>query len=310
MHFFHNDAGSTMLVLSGLLAQASSFSTPSIGGGLKPQTSKHCSPGLSFFRQRRAASAEGEDVKKKGLPKEALTPVSDYAMWNMLPSMFEKHSNAQATKASAETYTGYIPAGLTKEQYLAMKRNEQKKEEKQDYATWGPRFATTDRPDGDWMVQPSLWRDGFIAKSPYEETVGATNRVGSKVAQTTKHSWRPPAVRLVRYYLPVALLVMSSLQLVSVTNSYKAQQNLIKFATQKRFAAKSVAAKVTLTGLIQATPWIRNMFLSITMSPLMDLLMANTFNGKFQCSRRRCLTSWSIVNVLIGCSLLGVRALA
>lgn len=29
------------------------------------------------------------------------------------------------------------------------------------FGMWGPRFAQTERPDGDWFIVPSLWTGGF-----------------------------------------------------------------------------------------------------------------------------------------------------
>ncbi len=57
--------------------------------------------------------------------------------------------------------SSYVPSGLTKEQYEKIKREEQKELNKKDFASWGPRFDKSERPDGDWMVVPSLWTDGF-----------------------------------------------------------------------------------------------------------------------------------------------------
>jgi hypothetical protein len=56
---------------------------------------------------------------------------------------------------------GYVPSGLTREQYEAIKKKEKEKQKKMNYGAWGPRFSASDRPAGDWMVVPSLWITGF-----------------------------------------------------------------------------------------------------------------------------------------------------
>ena len=55
----------------------------------------------------------------------------------------------------------YVPSGLTREEYAALRERERREASKMDYGGWGPRFLKGDRPDGDWMVVPSLWTGGF-----------------------------------------------------------------------------------------------------------------------------------------------------
>lgn len=56
---------------------------------------------------------------------------------------------------------GYVPSGLTREQYEKIKKEERDKQKKMNFGAWGPRFSKSDRPTGDWMVVPSLWVTGF-----------------------------------------------------------------------------------------------------------------------------------------------------
>ena len=55
----------------------------------------------------------------------------------------------------------YVPSGLTREEYAALRERERREASRMDYGGWGPRFLRGDRPDGDWMVVPSLWTGGF-----------------------------------------------------------------------------------------------------------------------------------------------------
>ena len=57
---------------------------------------------------------------------------------------------------------GYVPSGLSREEYSAIRKSEREREKKMNYAAWGPRFRRTGRPDGDWMVMPNLWTMGQI----------------------------------------------------------------------------------------------------------------------------------------------------
>mmetsp|Transcript_5736 Transcript_5736/g.13965 ORF Transcript_5736/g.13965 Transcript_5736/m.13965 type:complete len:359 (-) Transcript_5736:1429-2505(-) len=58
--------------------------------------------------------------------------------------------------------TGYVPSGLSKEEYTNLRRNEANVESKKNYGAWGPSWAQSNKaPDGDWMVMPNLWTNGF-----------------------------------------------------------------------------------------------------------------------------------------------------
>jgi hypothetical protein len=57
----------------------------------------------------------------------------------------------------------YVPYGLSAEQYSKIKKEEEDKMKKMNFAAWGPRFKRSDAPNGDWMVMPSLWTNGFNA---------------------------------------------------------------------------------------------------------------------------------------------------
>lgn len=68
---------------------------------------------------------------------------------------------------------GYVPSGLTREQYESIKRTEREKESKMNYGSWGPRFNKTEGPPiGDWMVLPSLWTKGFASHPPSQDVTG------------------------------------------------------------------------------------------------------------------------------------------
>jgi len=55
---------------------------------------------------------------------------------------------------------GYVPAGLTEEEYAKLKRKESDEKVGKNYAAWGPRFKPSDGPVADdmaWMAMPDLW---------------------------------------------------------------------------------------------------------------------------------------------------------
>ena len=58
--------------------------------------------------------------------------------------------------------TGYVPSGMSRAEYSAIRKAETEREGKMNYGAWGPRFRPSDRPEGDWMVMPNLWTFGRI----------------------------------------------------------------------------------------------------------------------------------------------------
>lgn len=55
----------------------------------------------------------------------------------------------------------YIPSGLSEDEYKTIKQKEEETRRKMNFGAWGPRFKQTEVPDGDWMVMPRLWTNGF-----------------------------------------------------------------------------------------------------------------------------------------------------
>lgn len=60
----------------------------------------------------------------------------------------------------------YVPSGLSEEEYTKIKKKEEEKLKSMNFGAWGPRFKRTDTPEGDWMVMPSLWTNGFNRGRP------------------------------------------------------------------------------------------------------------------------------------------------
>jgi len=70
---------------------------------------------------------------------------------------------------------GYVPDGLTREEYEQIKAKERTEVKKKNFAMFGPRFKPTGAPEGDWMVNSSLWTGGFNSNSKGGNTLNAQN---------------------------------------------------------------------------------------------------------------------------------------
>ena len=73
--------------------------------------------------------------------------------------------NLRKTSPGSELFpdagSSYVPSGLTKEEWDKIQQKENKEQKSKDFGAWGPKFAKSDRPNGDWMVLPGLWTGGF-----------------------------------------------------------------------------------------------------------------------------------------------------
>lgn len=85
------------------------------------------------------------------------SPISSTSLYNNVASGPRFRTIEEMNGGSSS----YVPAGLTPEQYNEIKQKEESELAKKNFGAWGPRFARSIRPEGDWMVMPSLWTNGF-----------------------------------------------------------------------------------------------------------------------------------------------------
>lgn len=68
--------------------------------------------------------------------------------------------------------TPYVPSGLTAAEYARIRAAEAAAVANKNFGAWGPRFARSDRPDGDWLLLPNLWTTGapnaYLPTSSYK----------------------------------------------------------------------------------------------------------------------------------------------
>ena len=89
--------------------------------------------------------------------------------------------------------TGYVPSGLSKEEYNKLRQNEAKAESQKNYGAWGPSWAQSNKaPDGDWMVQKTLWTNGFgVGSSDYSSANGSSSSINNnKIRRTVYNTFR------------------------------------------------------------------------------------------------------------------------
>jgi hypothetical protein len=96
----------------------------------------------------------------------------------ILVSRKDIHTIRRATEDPSGLFRSgpYVPSGLTAEEYRQLKEKEAEKLRKMDFGAWGPRFKRSNRPDGDWLLQPKLWRMGFAVDDSSGPSITKVNQ--------------------------------------------------------------------------------------------------------------------------------------
>lgn len=125
----------------------------------------------------------------------------------------ERHGNGRSSlvrfsllstpRSSNDGTGGYVPSGLTAQEYRKLKQQETSERASKDYGAWGPRFHRSHRPDGDWFLMKSLWTGGFDPNNNTHQ--GASDRL----------AWRKQQIQrcLIRF-LPPFLLAFAAMDCV------------------------------------------------------------------------------------------------
>ncbi len=132
-----------------------SFSRPSdISIGPRRISSRRGLSTLAIMR-RRNKSGGAENEVNNIINKNVQSSTATMPGYTFFKSSGRRDDSNSGTK-------GYVPSGMSQEEYSAIRKIEAEKERKMNYGAWGPRFFRTDRPEGDWMVMPNLWTFGQV----------------------------------------------------------------------------------------------------------------------------------------------------
>lgn len=85
---------------------------------------------------------------------------------------------AVRTKKIPSPLFGYVPDGLSPEEYEKIKQKEASDVKKKNFAMWGPRFQQSDGPPGgDWFLMRNLWTTGNPnAQKTSRDAISSTRR--------------------------------------------------------------------------------------------------------------------------------------
>mmetsp|Transcript_19474 Transcript_19474/g.24524 ORF Transcript_19474/g.24524 Transcript_19474/m.24524 type:complete len:268 (+) Transcript_19474:107-910(+) len=224
-----------------------------------------------------------------------VTAFSNYVSYPNL-----KYARESATlhgrRGGNDEVTGYVPSGLTAEQYAKIKKAELDKKKKMDYGAWGPNFAKTGRPDGDWMVVPSLWTSGFSSNSQYPGQPQPTDNLGPEggreknIAQkfifglkrnVSTYAYAALVVEMVATIIHI-ISAQSSLSLVAIV------QHQIKKRTANALVSLGTFAKLTCAKMIIA---------GLLVKPINVIVEKLNRNRRLMWSPRRTMTYGFVVSL-------------
>jgi hypothetical protein len=191
--------------------------------------------------------------------------------------------NLRKTSPGSELFpdanSSYVPSGLTKEDWDKIQQKENKEQKSKDFGAWGPKFAKSDRPNGDWMVLSGLWTGGFDSNK--NGLLGRTAQNGdSNVEQGSSGS------RVLRT-LPVYTFTYLLIELL-FTASYsfhkKEAASLIMTVALKM---KRSAAVASISSSMMKMSGLKCL-LSLALTKPVETMVVK-FMNKFQCSFKTAL---------------------
>ena len=186
----------------------------------------------------------------------------------------------------------YTPSGLSEQEYKRIKMQEEEKVKAMDYGAWGPRFKRSDRPDGDWMVMPSLWTNGFNAR-PLSSKMAQNSEGPSgdhaflRLASFLKH--KLPGVILGYIFIDILTTGFAMLKTANLTMS-KALWTILKLALFKR--KSFYVSSFFMAQLIKVA-------FASAISPRMDDFLEYMNRRRLWTKRRTMLTSVGLSIVLL-----------
>ena len=173
--------------------------------------------------------------------------------------------------------SSYVPYGLTKEEYDKIKKNESEEKNKMNYGSWGPRFAKSERPSGDWMVLPSLWTGGFDSNQKLNDSLKYSSREESNAPKQKHFGGRAkeiaPAFALAIMFVEFIFTCMS---IIGKRASLSLISGFVRFNTSK--AVLPMVSCLKINGL-------KVLLASILLNPMRAVI--DRLNRRYLCSQRK-----------------------
>lgn len=172
-------------------------------------------------------------------------------------------ADASSSSGSSSNYyygknmdDGYIPDGLSPEEYQKIKDDEAAKLSRMDFGAFGPRFKRSGRPSDDWMVMPKLWTSGFSVASPSGGSGGTETDSSAKSRMKTLLLQSGAFARTCCPPFMLALICLdcatSALALIRVSKKVVSLGTVLMSALLRRKVLTFAAWKVVLLEVVLA----------------------------------------------------------
>jgi hypothetical protein len=209
--------------------------------------------------------------------------------------------NVRSESPGSELFPGkgpYVPSGLSAEQYSKIKKDEEEKMKRMNFAAWGPRFKRSEVPAGDWMVMPYLWTNGFNAPRPR----GHSDYFSEKTTI-------PPIVSRTAFFVreKIRALLLAFILLDTLTTAFAMckSPNL----TAKQAAILILRAQPFANGLARIPPikiMAAKLLVAASLIPVMEWVL-ETINRRWLWSTRRTICTSMVASSV---SLVGLAIVA
>jgi hypothetical protein len=200
--------------------------------------------------------------------------------------------------------SSYIPSGLTEKEWNEIKRKERKELEKKDFGAWGPRCAKSDRPEGDWMVMPSLWTRGFNSNNSIVNSAQKGNNYmwnrnvnGQSKASSTNSSssnrWN------MKRLLPVYAMTFVLLEWILASFYGLHKKDYVSLFVMAALKMKKTSIVMPATKFVlQGSIIVSKLFISAAFLQPIQALVAK-FQDRFQWKFTSCLLFVTVATMII-----------
>lgn len=165
----------------------------------------------TFVAKAAFLGVEGLSMMQPKRSNRFLTTTTTASALSRVQQKLRRRLFRRTAGANEAKIQGYVPDGLTREDYRRLKEQEAKRQAGMKYGAWGPRFHPTQEqqpPAGDWMAMPQLWTSGIVPMS---------QPVSSSVSRTSK---RQRLATWSRKTIPAYVLALAAVNVFVVSASY------------------------------------------------------------------------------------------
>jgi hypothetical protein len=200
-----------------------------------------------------------------------------------------RSNTSLSIRKKTEPVVGYVPDGLTPQQYAKIKKEELAEQKKMNYGAWGPKFASSSRPDGDWMVMSSLWTDGFRSNPTYSNRETSLSNANGSGPRSVARG----LVNGFKRYSPIYCVALLLIDMIATTFHIANNRATSSFLSIVFYQIKKKAAVPTVSKGMMLKITVARTLLAALLVPLFSKIIERC-NRRLLWSPRRTMTYASL----------------